>query len=78
LNAVNRELNSNFLHEVKHLVDRIAGKYSLWFRFGRIVDFLPWIERIDPTEKSAAEFESYYKNHPELRDLITIKPKKKI
>ena len=77
LNAANRSLNSDFLHEIRHFDDKVSGRFKFWFMFGRIVDALPFVDRIDPTEKSADDFESRFNNHPVWRDLLAIEPKKK-
>lgn len=77
-NAVCDELNSDLLHELRHMIDHARGKYAFWFAIeGRIMDFLePVIDKFDPSERSASAFEKKVGDNPLYRNLVSVKPRR--
>lgn len=74
-NALNREINSDLLHEMMHLADRSLGRYRIWYKFAAVFDALEWLERFDKQEQSAINFEKQMKNKPKWRNIVTIQPR---
>lgn len=75
-NAINREINADFLHEARHVIDYSLGKYRIWFGLGKIADMLGFlVGKFDKAEKSATDFERQIRNNPRWRNLVTIQPK---
>lgn len=78
-NGVSRELNGSFLHELVHVGDIFTGRHRFWYgsvgnAISNILDFARYV--IDPSERDATRFEKRERNNPELRDILTISPKK--
>jgi hypothetical protein len=76
MNAVNRELSSDLLHEAKHLADESQGKYRFWFDHAVITDKLGFLNKFDKAETSAIKFENMMKNDPKWKGVVVIRSRR--
>lgn len=77
LQAADRKLSGDLIHESSHFLDRVFGRHRLWYFIdGKIMDvFENVIDRFDPSERQAERIENELRNHPRWSNIVTLQPR---